>query len=65
MDRESHYRAHAITPLEPAGSASHMSDRHRLLEIDEEGRYLAGRAPEASRWQHPLMRSIEARRRKA
>ena len=55
-------RAYAINPVEFAAPASNMSDRRRLLTLAEEEYYLTKQPPRASRWQSPLVRSIQARR---
>jgi len=70
LDREltpmnSPYRAHAANPIEFATPASNTSDRVRLLALAEEDYYLTKQPSRANRWQHPLQRSIQARRREA
>jgi len=59
-------RAPTAKLIEFAAPASNMSDRSRLLPLAEEEYHLTNQPPRASRWQHPLVRSIQARlRRKA
>jgi hypothetical protein len=65
LDRElnpmnSPYRAHVI---EFAAPASNMSDRRRLLALAEEDYSLINQPGRANRWQHPLLRSIGAKRK--
>ena len=53
-------------PIEFAAPASNnMRDRRRLLALAEEQYYLTKQTPRDSRWQHPLRRSIQAKRRKS
>lgn len=54
-------RAHAKNPIEFVAPASNMSDRRRLLALAEEDCYLTNQPRRASRWQHPLLRSIQAK----
>ena len=58
-------KAHAANPIEFATPASNMRDRGRLLALAEEEYYLINQPARANRWQHPLQRSIQAKRRKA
>jgi hypothetical protein len=58
------YRAHANNLFEFAASASNMSDRRRLLALAEEDYYLTNQPPRTNRWQHPLLSSIKAKRRR-
>jgi hypothetical protein len=59
------YREHATNPIEFAAPASNINDRVRLLALAEEDYYLTNQPSRVSRWQHPLQRSIQAKRRKA
>jgi len=45
-------------------SVSKAGDRSRRIAMEEEGLFPADRAASAARWQHPLARSVEARRGK-
>jgi hypothetical protein len=68
LDRElnpmnSPYRAYAINAIQFAAPASNMSDRRRLLALAEEDYSLINQPDRANRWQHPLLRSIGAKRK--
>jgi hypothetical protein len=51
----------AATPIAFAVPASNMSDRRWLLALAEEDYSLTNQPSRASRWQHPLVRSIGAK----
>jgi hypothetical protein len=57
-------KAHAANAIEYAAPASNISDRSKLLAMAEEEYCLTKKLSRSSRWQHPLQRSIEDRRRK-
>jgi len=59
------YRAHAANLIEFATHVSNTSDRVRLLALAEEDYCLTKQPSRANRWQHPLQRSIQVRRREA
>jgi hypothetical protein len=53
------------SPNELVAPGSNMSDRARLLAMAEEEYYLTNQPSRTSRWQHPLQRAIQTKRRKA
>ncbi len=57
------YKTHAPNTIESAAPASNVSDRHRLLALAEEEYFLTNQPSQDSRWQHPLQRSIQAKRK--
>jgi hypothetical protein len=58
-------RTHAPNAIESAAPALNISDSRRLLALAEEEYYLANQPSRTSRWQHPLQRAIQNKRRKA
>jgi hypothetical protein len=52
-------------PNEFIAPASNMSDRARLLAMAEEEYHLTNQPSRTSRWQHPLQRAIQGKRRRA
>jgi hypothetical protein len=56
----------AANPIAFAASALHLTgDRRRLLALAEEDYSLTAQPPRASRWHHPLRRSMQAKGRKS
>jgi hypothetical protein len=53
------------TPNEFIAPASNMTDRARLLALADEEYYRNGQLPRGNRWQHPLQRTIQAKRSEA
>jgi hypothetical protein len=50
----------AAGPIEFAAPASRIMDaKRRALILAEEGYYLTSQPSQATRWQHPLQRSIQ------
>jgi hypothetical protein len=58
------YKPHATNPIEFAAPASNMSDRRRLFALAEEEYCLTNQHSRTSRWQHPLQRAIQGKRRR-
>jgi len=56
------YPLDVSNPIEFAAPGSNMSDRRRLLALAEEDYSLVNQPPRSNRWQHPLRRSIKAKR---
>jgi hypothetical protein len=65
MDDETPDSAAAVSAIKRESSASNIGGRGRLAAIAEEGYGLNGHSAWSSRWQHPLLKSIQARRGKA
>jgi len=64
MDEQARIRAGAMSA--PERSTSRIGDRGRRIAIaEEEGLFQADRSTFAARWQHPLVKSIEAKQGKA
>jgi hypothetical protein len=64
MDNEIRRSAPAASAIKPESSGSKIGDRGRLLALAEDGYRLDDRSGWSGRWQHPLLKSIQERRRK-